>query len=113
MARGKGAPVFLEWIRRRLALDLGHRFFDGVDCVVPYQLQESVIRPFVALQMLLGHLQAITALRGLFMFDTNITGVIVFAMAAQAQQLRHHHLRPVIARREKYQKAASPKWLAA
>ena len=95
MFGGQRTPFFLIWIGRGLALRLRDGLLDFADGVAAPDGQLRGIGKFFIQQKFLSHFQAVATKRRIFLFGRNVAGVVVFAVAAEAEQIGDDQLRAV------------------
>src|SRR5579884_3688952 len=97
MFGGQRTPVFLEWIRRGLALNESNGLLNLLNRFSPPGGDVIGIGPVAALHFLFRHFQAIATERGGFEFRQHIIGIVMFTVATKAQQAGDDHLRAMTA----------------
>src|SRR5580704_15603256 len=92
MFSGEGGPFFGKRIGGGFTLDFCHRLFDFMYSLAVPDCNLALVNPFLAKQKFLRHFKAIASEWRIFQLGINITGVVVFAVTAQPEQLGDHKL---------------------
>src|SRR5947207_1360577 len=93
VCRRQRAPVLLVRVRSGLALDHADGFLDLLDRLAPPPFDGAPVLPALPQNLVLGHLEAIAAGRGLLDLRVDIVGGIVLAVAAEPEQPGNDQLR--------------------
>src|SRR6266508_3477220 len=95
MPGSQRAPVFLVRVRTQLPLNGGDGFIDFLNGFASPGFDVFLPGPILAEEKFFAHFQTIATERRSFDFSVHIAGVIMFAVAAEAEQARDEQLRAV------------------